>query len=119
MELDRTLVIIVCVSFIVIWTLGKRFLGKAKRSRSGANDTAGRIESWYSTARDQLEMIDSGIRSARKAEWEALSEAEQLEVTNRFLSRYFGANANRIFTSEETLRIGAVYYEGTDPSQRE
>lgn len=118
MELDRELLIIVSVSFIVLWVLGKRLLGRNRGSGQSAT-THQKVETWYRQARDQLELIDEELRAARSQRWDSLSRDEQLSRTDAFLRGYFGREPASYYTAEERLQIGKVWFTGRPEEETE
>ena len=112
--MDRGLIIILSVAFIVVWMLGKRFLGRGKSRDNQATEITSRVETWFGIAQEQVALMDKAVRVDREGKWNALTKSERLELTDQFLIRHFGEHAPSLYRTEERLRVGAVWYVGTD-----
>ena len=108
--MDRTLIIILCVAFIVVWMLGKKYFGKKKEPEGGANDLMRKVESWYSVVQEQVAFMDEATRSQRETEWNALPEAERIRMSNEFFISHFGDQSVSIYNTEEKLRVSAAWF---------
>lgn len=108
--MDRTLIIILCVAFIVVWMLGKRFFGKKKEPQSGANELMRQVETWYSVVQEQVALMDESLRAEREAEWNALPEAERIQMANDFFTRHFGEQSVAVYSTEEKLRVSSAWF---------
>lgn len=112
--MDRGLIIVLSVAFIVVWMLGKRLLGKNKNRTNPANDVLNQVEIWLGIAQEQVALMDKSVRARREEKWNTLPTAERVELTDQFLIRHFGNRARDLYRTDEKLRIGAVWYFGTD-----
>ena len=113
--MERGLIIILSVVFIVIWMLGKRFLKRNKTRENPATDILNQVETWYGVAQEQVALMDRSARARREEKWSALPMEERVELTDQFLTRRFGNSARDLYRADEKLRIGAVWYVGSDP----
>lgn len=117
--MDRTTIVLLSLGFIVVWMLGKRFLGKSKSETSSTPGTEimRQVESWFGIAQEQVSLMDKTVRAERETEWDAKPESERLEMTNEFLSRHFDESTVKLYRDEEKLRIGSTWYISTFHSQ--
>ena len=114
--MNRGLIIILSVAFIVVWMLGKWLLGRGRNRENSANDITSKVETWFGIAQEQLSLMDAAVRAEREGRWNALSRSERVELTDQFLIRHFGERAPSLYRTEEKLRVGAVWYVGTGDS---
>ena len=112
--MDRGLIIILSVAFIVIWMLRERFLGRGKSRDSQATEITSRVETWFGIAHEQVALMDKTVRVDREGKWNALTKSERVEMTDQFLIRHLGERARTLYRTDEKLRIGAAWYVGTD-----
>lgn len=113
--MERSTIILICLAFIVVWMLGKRFL--ANRQQTGTvgsePDLMKQVDAWFSVAQEQIGLLEETARADREATWDAMDRVRQLEITDEFLSHHFGEAACKLYRDEEKLRIGSVYFIGT------
>jgi len=114
MGIDRNLILILSLAFIVIWVIVKRNRGGTKKSRSGNSgvELTRRVEAWFGMARERTALMDADVRTEREDQWNAKPLSERLEMTNQFLRQQFGEDAVGIYRDEEKLEIGLAWYEG-------
>jgi hypothetical protein len=109
--MDRTLFIVLCIAFIVVWMLGKRFLGKGKKvAQTPESETMRQVETWYGVAQEQVAFMEEAMRSKREEEWNGLSREERLQITDQFFTRHFGEKSVKLYNEEERLRVALAWY---------
>ena len=110
--MDRGLIIILSIAFIVVWMLGKRFLGRSKTPPSNPDTELMRqVEAWFGVAQEQVAFMDEAPRSKREDEWNAMPVERRLELTNNFMTRHFSPRILVLYRDEERLRIGLVHQQ--------
>lgn len=114
MGIDRDLILILSVAFIVIWVIVKRNRGGTKKSSGGNSgvELTRRVEAWFGMARERTALMDADVRIEREDRWNAKPLSERIEMTNQFLRQQFGEDAVGIYRDEEKLEIGLAWYQG-------
>ena len=114
MEIDRTTILIISLVIIVVWMVGKRYLGRKKKPTSAVTgpDLLTRVETWYGKAKEHVDLMEEEERKEREAQWQAKPEAERLELINQFLKQQFSESVPGLYRDEEKLQIGTVWYVG-------
>ena len=108
--LERWQIIVLCLAFIVVWMLGKKLFKKPDAEETGKTRglSDGDVEAWFSTAQERTAFADEETRKLRAASWAALSEIEQLQLSEDFIAATFGAETSEGYSGEEKLRIGRM-----------
>ena len=122
MELDRTTIILLCIGFIVVWVVFKRFTQKPQqgqdphqqRHAAPASASPGNgsfdLEKWFGRAQDVIGVMDDTRRSELEGQWREMDQERQLILADEFLRRN-GAEADTARLSEdERIRVGWAYY---------
>ena len=124
MELDRTTIILLCIGFIVVWVVFKRFTQKPQQPQdphqqrhaaptsASASPGSGRfdLDKWFGRAQDVIGVMDDTRRSELETQWREMDEERQLILADEFLRRN-GAEADAAkLSQDERLRIGWAYY---------
>ena len=123
MELDRTTIILLCIGFIIVWVVFKRFSQKpqqpqdphqrrhaAPASAPAPGDGGFDLDRWFGRAQDVIGVMDDTRRGELETQWQEMDEERQLILTDEFLRRN-GAEADAAkLSQDERLRIGWAYY---------
>jgi hypothetical protein len=113
--MDRTTIILLCIGFIIVWVVFKRFSRKKPQERSDANGAAGQeqrfdLDKWFGRAQDVIGVMDGDQREAREEEWRAMDEARQLALADEFLQRNASAADAARLNVDERRRVGWAYF---------
>ena len=123
MDLDRNTIILLCIGFIIVWVVFKRFSQKpqqpqdphqrrhaAPASAPAPGDGGFDLDRWFGRAQDVIGVMDDTRRGELETQWQEMDEERQLILTDEFLRRN-GAEADAAkLSQDERLRIGWAYY---------
>ena len=122
MELDRTTIILLCIGFIIVWVVFKRFSQKPQQPQdphqrrnvapaaSSPGDGSFDLDKWFGRAQDVIGVMDDTRRSELETQWREMDEERQLILADEFLRRN-GAEADAAkLSGDERRRIGWAYY---------
>ena len=123
MDLDRNTIILLCIGFIIVWVVFKRFSQKpqqpqdphqrrhaASASAPAPGDGGFDLDRWFGRAQDVIGVMDDTRRGELETQWREMDEERQLILTDEFLRRN-GAEADAAkLSQDERLRIGWAYY---------
>lgn len=122
MELDRNTIILLCIGFIIVWVVFKRFSQKPQQpqdphqrrhaapSPASPGDGSFDLDKWFGRAQDVIGVMDDTRRGELETQWREMDEERQLILTDEFLRRN-GAEADAAkLSQDERLRIGWAYY---------
>ena len=120
MELDRTTIILLCIAFIVVWVVFKRFTQKPQQPQdpqqqrrvAAAPPGDGRfdLDKWFGRAQDVIGVMDDTRRTELEDQWREMDEERQLVLADEFLRRN-GVEAEAAKLSvDERRRVGWAYY---------
>lgn len=114
MEMDRTTIILLCIGFIIVWVVFKRFSQKPQQ-RADANGAAAQaprfdLDKWFGRAQDVIGVMDADQREAREEEWRAMDGERQLALADEFLQRNAGAADAARLNVDERRRVGWAYF---------
>ena len=121
MELDRNTIILLCIGFIIVWVVFKRFSGKSQQSQdphqqrhaapaATPGDGSFDLDKWFGRAQDVIGIMADTRRTDLEAQWREMDKERQLILADEFLRRS-GAEADAARLSEdERRRVGWAYY---------
>ena len=122
MELDRTTIILLCIGFIVVWVVFKRFTQKPQQpqdphqQRHAAPPPASPgngsfdLDKWFGRAQDVIGVMDDTRRSDLETQWREMDEERQLILADEFLRRNAAEADAAKLSDDERRRIGWAYY---------
>ena len=122
MELDRTTIILLCIGFIVVWVVFKRFTQKPQQpqdphqQRNAAPPPASPgngsfdLDKWFGRAQDVIGVMDDTRRSDLETQWREMDEERQLILADEFLRRNAAEADAAKLSDDERRRIGWAYY---------
>ena len=117
MELDRNTIILLCIGFIIVWVVFKRFTKKPQQPQDPHQQrhaapaaTPGNgsfdLDKWFGRAQDVIGIMADTRRTDLEAQWREMDEERQLILADEFLRRS-GAEADAARLSEdERRRVG-------------
>ena len=113
--MDRTTIILLCIGFIIVWVVFKRFTQKKPQERADANGGAGQeprfdLDKWFGRAQDVIGVMDGDQREAREEEWRAMEGKRQLALADEFLQRNAGAAEAARLNVDERRRVAWAYF---------
>lgn len=123
MELDRNTIILLCIGFIIVWVVFKRFSQKPQQPQdphqrrfaastpaSSPGDGSFDLDKWFGRAQDVIGVMDDTRRSELETQWREMDEERQLILADEFLRRN-GADADAAkLSDDERRRVGWAYY---------
>ena len=123
MDLDRNTIILLCIGFIIVWVVFKRFSQKpqqpqdphqrrhaAPAATAATGDGSFDLDKWFGRAQDVIGVMDDTRRGELETQWREMDEERQLILTDEFLRRN-GAEADAAkLSGDERRRIGWAYY---------
>ena len=121
MELDRNTIILLCIGFIIVWVVFKRFSQKPQQPQDphqrrhaapapAPGDGGFDLDRWFGRAQDVIGVMDDTRRGELETQWQEMDEERQLILTDEFLRRN-GAEADAAkLSDDERRRIGWAYY---------
>lgn len=123
MELDRNTIILLCIGFIIVWVVFKRFNQKPQQPQdphqrryaasppaSSPGDGRFDLDKWFGRAQDVIGVMDDTRRSELETQWREMDEERQLILADEFLRRN-GAEADTAkLSDDERRRVGWAYY---------
>jgi len=122
MELDRTTIILLCIGFIIVWVVFRRFSQKPQQPQdphqrrnaapaaSSPGDGSFDLDKWFGRAQDVIGVMDDTRRSELETQWREMDEERQLILADEFLRRN-GADADAAkLSADERRRVGWAYY---------
>ena len=119
--MDRPTIILLCIAFIVVWVVFKRFTQKPQqpqdpqqqqRRAAAAPPGDGRfdLDKWFGRAQDVIGVMDDTRRTELEDQWREMDEERQLVLADEFLRRN-GVEAEAAKLSvDERRRVGWAYY---------
>ncbi len=114
MELDRTTIILLCIAFIVVWVVFKRFTRKPQQPKQTAAVAAGEqrfdLDKWFGRAQDVIGVMDGARREQREEQWRQMDEERQLVLADEFLRRNDAATEAAKLSVDERRRVGWAYF---------
>ena len=123
MELDRTTIILLCIGFIVVWVVFKKFTHKpqqpqdphqqrhaAPSAASSPSDGSFDLDKWFGRAQDVIGVMDDTRRSELETQWREMDEERQLILADEFLRRNAAEADAAKLSDDERRRIGWAYY---------
>ena len=111
--MDRTTIILLCIGFIIVWVVFKRFTRKPQQrvEANGAGQTQRfDLDKWFGRAQDVIGVMDGDRRETREEEWRALDGERQLALADEFLQRTAGATEAARLNVDERRRVGWAYF---------
>ena len=122
MELDRNTIILLCIGFIVVWVVFKRFTQKPQQPQdphqrryaapaaTSPGDASFDLDKWFGRAQDVIGVMDDTRRTELETQWREMDDERQIILADEFLRRN-GADADTAkLSGDERRRIGWAYY---------
>ena len=119
MELDRTTIILLCIGFIVVWVVFKRFTQKPQQPHDphqqrhaapSPGDGRFDLDKWFGRAQDVIGVMDDARREEREGQWRQMDEERQLVLADEFLRRNGTETEAGKLSVDERRRVGWAYY---------
>ena len=122
MELDRTTIILLCIGFIVVWVVFKRFTQKPQQPQdphqqrhaapppASSGNGSFDLDKWFGRAQDVIGVMDDTRRSELETQWREMDEERQLILADEFLRRNAAEADAAKLSDDERRRIGWAYY---------
>ena len=123
MDLDRNTIILLCIGFIIVWVVFKRFSQKPQQPRDshqqrhaapssspGLGDGSFDLDKWFGRAQDVIGVMDDTRRTELEEQWRQMDEERQLVLADEFLRRNAAEADAAKLGEDERRRVGWAYY---------
>lgn len=115
--MDRWQLVVIVLVATGAWYLYKRFVKKERPWREGYRPPQPDVENWYAQTMATIDDMDESTKEAKETAWNAMTETEQLEFAQEFMSKRFGREAVTGYNRKQRLKIGMAQFIKSEPEE--